>query len=322
MRSNIQTFIVLILALSIAEANDWPVFRITDLSQESIAASRNDLINKVHPYEAILLRKAFRLFHETATDQGTMDVWKLLDGKSALEIYQHAVIVKDRMNREEIITIKEKLLEHYKNVRNKEELSGQEKLYLDDMIRDELRALKEAQLIGVPLLSSASYESDKRTLRSSSQSRLIQGKWYSLLCDTIEDCDRIEIISTDFGSTCPGMLLHSIAGNYKVKEFLSVFSINEERSGGLCFCSGDALLAFYQEDTKIAEISYHHGHSLRWNDGPWVGIAAINRKEQIPLLEWFTANGFDSFEKVNRDRIAQQVAAADGTIAPSVATVP
>lgn len=57
-------------------------------------------------------------------------------------------------------------------------------------------------------------------------------------------------------------------------------------------CGGDFEMVFSQGDTMKAKISFHHGRSLRWRDGPWIGDAELTDASKAKLRHWVVELGY------------------------------
>lgn len=123
--------------------------------------------------------------------------------------------------------------------------------------------------------------------------KALKGKWKAVLADSIQDANRIEIRSILIEGESE--VLHIIAGNNKVKEFLSILEITENRE--VCDCAGYAFLVFLKDDREIAKLSWHHGFRLRWHDGPWLGDALLTKEAIVELPKWFDAQGYPGFNE-------------------------
>lgn len=123
----------------------------------------------------------------------------------------------------------------------------------------------------------------------------LKGKWKKLLADKISSADRVEIFST---WPPPNKLLLSIIGKDKVKEFLALIDIDEEKSGNVCQCLGDVYLLFCNMKNELVKMSYHHGNRLRWPDSGWINDAILTKESEDKILKWFLDQGFQVKEYV------------------------
>lgn len=112
---------------------------------------------------------------------------------------------------------------------------------------------------------------------------------------------RIEMIAIPDAEPEPTTTL---SGAAKIAELAKSFDFDEKQSGLTCCCPGDFLVTFYQSDKALAELSYHHGISLRWHDGPWKGDSQFTPASASAWRAWFSANGFPTFEKDHQDELA------------------
>ncbi|MEN6385241.1 MAG: hypothetical protein ABFD79_08570 [Phycisphaerales bacterium] len=122
----------------------------------------------------------------------------------------------------------------------------------------------------------------------------LHGKWKTVLVERIQDANRIEIRSIPWQNN-ESKVLFAINGNNKVREFMDIVEVTENR--GSCSCYGSALIVFCKDSNEIAVLSWHHGFSLRWDDGPWLGDALLSEKAIIELPKWFIIQGYSGFSE-------------------------
>ncbi|HPA27040.1 MAG TPA: HEAT repeat domain-containing protein [Acidobacteriota bacterium] len=78
--------------------------------------------------------------------------------------------------------------------------------------------------------------------------------------------------------------------------------IDDEQSGFYCACLGDTAIKFFRKDKLIANLSFHHGRSLRWNcshldadrnclDDIWPGDGLLINENAELLATWMAQKG-------------------------------
>jgi hypothetical protein len=72
-----------------------------------------------------------------------------------------------------------------------------------------------------------------------------------------------------------------------VRELLPMLAVDEARSGFHCMCCGTLTFELYRDEALLAEVTLHHGKSLR-HDG-WPGDAAL--ADPGPLCRWLVDHG-------------------------------
>lgn len=276
-----------------------PRLKINELTRPSVEQGKQDLLDAVNAYERNLIVEAFEAFDAYAEKEDSLEVWKFLDGKVPIEIFQHAVLLNHDFRSSIWIDSMKHRIERLREMANDDSLPMDERKKLASLANEEEERIKEVQTVGLPILSGNDVECKGYWNLRNAQTKSIQGKWHSLLFERLKDSDRIEIVSTSFSSVAPGQKLHSIQGKDRILEFLELVKIDEEDSGYHCMCDGDALLEFYHGDEKVADLSYHHGQGLRWNNGRWIGDASISEDRRSELLAWFTSQGYSTFEEAN-----------------------
>ena len=89
----------------------------------------------------------------------------------------------------------------------------------------------------------------------------------------------------------------------KITGLISSLNFDDDESGFHCMCFGDAIVTFYRGDKKLAEISHHHGRSLRWNGGNWKGDSLFTEEAAKAWREWFKRNGEPRFENMHQAEV-------------------
>lgn len=121
----------------------------------------------------------------------------------------------------------------------------------------------------------------------------VEHEWKEGLCNAVAEATRLRVRSgggchreTDEETT-----LAEVAESQEIERFLAMIEIDEDESGGGCLCCGDPTFEFYAGDRLLAMLSYHHGHSLRWANGPWTGDAELTASSRDAVLSWLAGYG-------------------------------
>ncbi len=104
----------------------------------------------------------------------------------------------------------------------------------------------------------------------------------------------------------PNVPTHEILGEDKIRDFLDGVHINRLRSVLACLCFGDLRLKFYEDNTLVCTLTYHHHESLRWQGGPWSADARLTKESTAEIERWLIENGCPPIEEMiqaNRKRI-------------------
>lgn len=89
-------------------------------------------------------------------------------------------------------------------------------------------------------------------------------------------------------------ILLDVAGVERVGELVAEMQIEGNGMGAVCACIGSLTLQFYRGASVAALLSYHHGVSLRWPDGPWSGDGELTASSRAFLRAWFQRNGIEN----------------------------
>lgn len=85
-------------------------------------------------------------------------------------------------------------------------------------------------------------------------------------------------------------------GQAKIAELVAQLDFDDAESGFHCMCAGDAQITFRQGERVLAEISHHHGRSLRWASAAWAGDSLFTAAAAQAWPAWFRAQGEGRFE--------------------------
>jgi hypothetical protein len=127
--------------------------------------------------------------------------------------------------------------------------------------------------------------------------KTIKGKWQSDLIFELTEIDHVKVLSVSNNKEGQEMVLFEANINEtELKELSLSIQIDEKRSGFHCMCNGDYLFKFYKNDKLVFTLGYHHGRSLRWHEGKWLGDALLTKKSQETLIQWFLKKGFNKLQ--------------------------
>lgn len=117
--------------------------------------------------------------------------------------------------------------------------------------------------------------------------------WAVPLHEALKGATRLRVRS---GGTChrrpnTEKTLLDIQNPKQVAEVIKSIQINANGSGFHCMCCGNPSLEFYREDTLLVTLGFHHGQSVRWQNGKWSGDALLTKKSADSLVEWLSNNG-------------------------------
>ncbi len=78
-----------------------------------------------------------------------------------------------------------------------------------------------------------------------------------------------------------------------IERVISWLQVEEPESWWHCGCLGSPWLEFTRAGRSVATISFHHGQSIRWQEGPpgWPGDAALEPRNAAVLVDWLAAHG-------------------------------
>jgi hypothetical protein len=87
--------------------------------------------------------------------------------------------------------------------------------------------------------------------------------------------------------------------------------VSDDESGFHCMCCGEPTLEFYRDDNLVVSLGYHHGSSIRWLDGKWLGDGLLTQGSATYLMSWLSERGVsgpkDEYEKAaRRKRLEEQ----------------
>lgn len=150
-------------------------------------------------------------------------------------------------------------------------------------------ALKRVSL----LLSNAPKEAVDAFAKANPQTA-ISRSMNAQLADKLAKADRV-VVRT--GGVCHRQEskekpIHESRDREVITELAAHFTVAESDSGGHCMCCGNPTFEFYDKDTRVAMIAFHHGRSIRWADGSWPGDGMLTDQSSAYLVEWLAKHGY------------------------------
>lgn len=142
------------------------------------------------------------------------------------------------------------------------------------------------------------------TLATSALS-LSAGERQQSLQVALKGADRVTVADVEFGIQEERTKPFEFNKPAIIADLISALDFDDDESGFHCMCLGDATVTFFRGDTKLAELSHHHGRSLRWNGGNWKGDSLFTKQAAKAWREWFNAQGEPRFEKMHQQAVAE-----------------
>lgn len=87
-----------------------------------------------------------------------------------------------------------------------------------------------------------------------------------------------------------------LTGAAAIAELVTRLEFDDSKSGQSCFCDGDSRIEFYATEIRIVTLCHHHGHSIRWVAGPWMGDSVFTPESAAYWRTWFKEKGDSRFE--------------------------
>ena len=134
---------------------------------------------------------------------------------------------------------------------------------------------------------------------------LSAGERQESLQTVLKGADRVTVRDVEFGKQDQPRKPFESRDVAKISDLISSLNFDDDESGFHCMCLGDAIVTFFRGDKKLAEISHHHGHSLRWNGGNWKGDSLFTEDAAKAWRKWFDEQGEPRFEKMHQHAVAE-----------------
>ena len=75
----------------------------------------------------------------------------------------------------------------------------------------------------------------------------------------------------------------------EIEALVSLFTVDEERSGALCGCLGGAAVEFFRDETLLETVNLVCDSALRWSE--WPGDGVLPPEKVTELLDWLAEKG-------------------------------
>ncbi len=113
--------------------------------------------------------------------------------------------------------------------------------------------------------------------------------WKSALERELVGTDRMDIYGIRSLENSVSKLLE-ITDKRVIAKFLQAIEIDSSQiAPGMsfhCMCIGELRFEFGRRGQKLAELTIHHGQSLRWDKGQWEGDAQLTPESQTRMADW------------------------------------
>jgi hypothetical protein len=118
-------------------------------------------------------------------------------------------------------------------------------------------------------------------------------RWEPVLREVLATCDRIRVRS---GGTCcreerAEVTLFEVRDAEEIGGMIAGITIHNVPSSWRCMCCGSPTFEYYAGKKLLASVGFHHGHSLRWDDGSWPGDASLTKECAERLERWLAGHG-------------------------------
>ena len=116
--------------------------------------------------------------------------------------------------------------------------------------------------------------------------------WTRPFKDAVAKADNIRVLPGpgDPLYNTGAVLLHEVRLP-AVQALVENTTFDAEKSGPHCMCPGNPWIEFYTGSIRILMLSFHHGESVRWNNGPWKGDAFFTEASSEFYLKWLEERG-------------------------------
>lgn len=118
---------------------------------------------------------------------------------------------------------------------------------------------------------------------------------YSYLQELRKALARANRVRVRSGGTCHRIpseeeTLFEVTDSSAIGDLLEAIEVDDTQSGFECMCCGEPTLEFYEGETLLGSVGFHHGQFLRWSEG-WPGDAFLTEKGAEVLGDWMAAHG-------------------------------
>lgn len=140
---------------------------------------------------------------------------------------------------------------------------------------------------------------------ASSALALIAGERQDSLQAALKGSDRVVVRDVELGLEGDPKTPFEFSDAAEIAQLVASLEFDDEESGFHCMCFGDATITFFSGGKELAELSHHHGRSLRWIGGNWEGDSLFAVEAAKAWREWFSAQGEARFEKMHQAALAE-----------------
>lgn len=98
-------------------------------------------------------------------------------------------------------------------------------------------------------------------------------------------------LRTNNGWSVPERIAVPIEGRPAVSEFLTLLSLRPSMPCIQCACGGDFRVELADDTRTLAELSFHHGRSVRWRHGFWLGDSSLDGTAAQSVQKWIMSRG-------------------------------
>ena len=117
---------------------------------------------------------------------------------------------------------------------------------------------------------------------------LVLNEWESKLRVALEGADRLQVLTVDIESRQKVLLDQREQAGIGI--LIDKIRINDGFGKHACLCRGDYLFRFYKGEYMVAELSFHHGKSLRWKEG-WASDGILTPESAKSVNEFLDKKG-------------------------------
>ncbi|MGE0495264.1 MAG: HEAT repeat domain-containing protein [Vulcanimicrobiota bacterium] len=157
---------------------------------------------------------------------------------------------------------------------------------------ERLPASKVPELAELSLLGSSVPLDQLQAFEQANPDCRVHHDWANELRNAVTRANRLRVRS---GGTChrdpanEATLFESREAS-DLAGLLEGIEIDSSQSGVACMCCGTPSLEFYQDDTLLQTVGFHHGELLRWSAG-WPGDAVLTADASRFLVDWLDLHG-------------------------------
>lgn len=141
----------------------------------------------------------------------------------------------------------------------------------------------------VSVMSTRLHDDAVESFAAAAPGAIVRHRWNQRLADAAACATRIHVRT---GGVCHRhpereKTLFAADDPAVVRELLPLLHVDEARSDSYCMCCGTLTIELYRDDEAVAEITVHHGRSLRYYGWPADGQLS----DPGPLCAWLARHG-------------------------------